>query len=56
MRKIDYHPNLNYKDSFSLIFIQDLGIKWAETVGQSAYYSMQTKKKPGIVLISDLVK
>ncbi len=29
----------------------DFGNKWTEAVGQSAYYSLQTKKKPGVVLI-----
>jgi hypothetical protein len=29
----------------------DFGSKWAEAVGQSAYYSLQTQKKAGIVLI-----
>jgi hypothetical protein len=34
----------------------DFGSKWTEAVGQSAYYSMQTKKKPGIVLILEKIK
>ena len=34
----------------------DFGSKWTEAVGQSAYYSMQTKKKPGIVLILETMK
>jgi hypothetical protein len=29
----------------------DFGNNWAEAVGQSSYYSIQTKKKAGIVLI-----
>jgi hypothetical protein len=29
----------------------EFGNNWAEAVGQSAYYSLQTKKKPGVVLI-----
>ncbi len=29
----------------------DFGHNWAEAVGQSSYYSIQTKKKAGIVLI-----
>ena len=48
--------DLAYKTSFSLIFIQDLGNDWAETIGQSAYYSLQTDKKPGIVLIMESMK
>ena len=48
--------DLNFKTSFSLIFIQDLGNNWAETVGQSAYYSIQTGKKAGIVLILESMK
>ena len=34
----------------------DFGSKWTEAVGQSAYYSMQTKKKAGIVLILETMK
>jgi hypothetical protein len=34
----------------------DFGCNWAEAVGQSAYYSLQTDKKPGIVLILETVK
>jgi hypothetical protein len=45
--KIDYHPNLNSKTSFSLIFMQDLGNGWAETIGQGLHYSSMTKKKAG---------
>ncbi len=48
--------DLAYKTSFSLIFIQDLSNGWTETIGQSSYYSMQTKKKPGIVLILETIK
>lgn len=29
----------------------DFGKKWAEAIGQSLYYALQTGKKPGIVLI-----
>ena len=29
----------------------DFGSNWAEAIGQSSYYSIQTKKKAGIVLI-----
>lgn len=29
----------------------DFANKWAESVGQSLYYGLQTKKKPGVVLI-----
>jgi hypothetical protein len=32
------------------------GIGWSETIGQSAYYSLQTKKKAGIVLILETMK
>ena len=34
----------------------DFGKNWAEAIGQSAYYSLQTKKKPGVVLILETVK
>jgi hypothetical protein len=34
----------------------DFGNNWAEAVGQSAYYSLQTVKKPGIVLILETMK
>ena len=34
----------------------DFGNRWAEAVGQSAYYSMQTKKRPEIALILETVK
>ncbi len=34
----------------------DFGNNWAEAVGQSAYYSQQTKKKPGVVLILESMK
>jgi hypothetical protein len=34
----------------------DFGNNWAEAVGQSAYYSLQTDKKPGIVLILETMK
>ena len=29
----------------------DFGSKWAESIGQSLYYGLQTGKKPGVVLI-----
>lgn len=29
----------------------DFANKWAESIGQSLYYSLKTKKKPGVVLI-----
>lgn len=29
----------------------DFGSKWAESIGQSLYYAIQTGRKPGIVLI-----
>lgn len=29
----------------------DFGRKWAESIGQSLYYGIQTGKRPGIVLI-----
>jgi hypothetical protein len=48
--------DLDYRTSLSIIFIQDLGNDWAETVGQSSYYSIQTKKKAGIVLILETIK
>jgi hypothetical protein len=34
----------------------EFGNRWAEAVGQSAYYSLQTKKKPGVVLILEKMK
>ena len=34
----------------------DFGNNWAEAIGQSSYYALQTKKKPGIVLILETVK
>jgi len=34
----------------------DFGNNWAEAVGQSAYYALQTGKKAGIVLILENVK
>ncbi len=36
-------------DEYAIEF--DFGPKWAEAIGQSLYYSIQTGKKPGIVLI-----
>ena len=34
----------------------DFGGNWAEAIGQSSYYSIQTKKKAGIVLILESMK
>jgi hypothetical protein len=34
----------------------DFGNNWAEAIGQSAYYSLQTGKKAGIVLILETLK
>ncbi len=34
----------------------DFGNNWAEAVGQSAYYALQTGKKAGIVLILETIK
>ena len=34
----------------------DFGDHWSETVGQSAYYALQTGKKAGIVLILETIK
>ena len=34
----------------------EFGNNWAEAVGQSAHYSLQTKKKPGVVLILETIK
>ena len=34
----------------------DFGNGWAEAIGQSSYYSIQTKKKAGIVLILETIK
>ena len=48
--------DLDPKTSFSLIFIQGLGNDWVETVGQSAYYAIQTGKKAGIVLILETMR
>jgi len=33
--------------------MHDLGNNWAEVIGQSSYYSIQTGKKAGIVLIME---
>ncbi len=51
-----FSSDLAYKTSFSLILIQDLGNGWAEAIGQSAYYSIHTKKKAGVVLILESMK
>jgi hypothetical protein len=34
----------------------DFGNNWAEAVGQSAYYALQTNRKAGIVLILETLK
>ena len=34
----------------------DFGNKWAEAIGQALYYSLQTGKRPGIVLIIESIK
>ena len=34
----------------------DFGDNWSEAIGQSAYYSIQTGKKAGIVLILETIK
>jgi len=34
----------------------DFGANWAEAIGQSSYYALQTGKKPGIVLILENAK
>jgi len=34
----------------------DFGGNWAEAAGQSAYYAVQTGKKPGAVLILETMK
>jgi len=34
----------------------DFGNKWAEAIGQSLYYSLQTGKRAGIVLILEGIK
>lgn len=34
----------------------DFGNKWAEAIGQSLYYSIQTGKRPGIALILESPK
>jgi hypothetical protein len=34
----------------------DFGNNWAEAIGRSSYYSLQTDKKPGIVLIMESMK
>jgi hypothetical protein len=36
--------------------MQDLGSNWVEVIGQSSYYSIQTQKKAGIVLILEKIK
>ena len=34
----------------------DFGSNWAEAIGQSSYYSIQTGKKAGIVIILETMK
>jgi len=34
----------------------DFGNKWAEAIGQSLYYGLQTGKKAGVVLILEHIK
>jgi hypothetical protein len=34
----------------------DFGNGWAEAIGQSSYYAMQTRKRAGIVLILESIK
>jgi hypothetical protein len=34
----------------------DFGSGWAEAIGQSAYYSLRTEKRAGIVLILETMK
>ena len=34
----------------------DFGKNWAEAIGQSSYYALQTKKRPGIVLILETMR
>ena len=41
-------------DSHAIEF--DFGSGWGESIGQSMYYSLQTKKKAGIVLILETMK
>jgi hypothetical protein len=41
-------------DNYAIEF--DFGSNWAEAIGQSIYYSLQTQKKAGIVLILETVK
>jgi hypothetical protein len=41
-------------DTYSIEF--DFGNNWAEAIGQSSYYSLQTGKKVRIVLILENVK
>jgi len=36
--------------------MQDLGNNWAEEIGHSSYYSIQTRKKAEIVLILETMK
>lgn len=38
-------------DEYAIEF--DFAVKWAESLGQALYYSIMTKKKPGIVLIME---
>ena len=33
----------------------DFGDKWAESIGQSLYYAKQLDKKPGVLLVIDII-
>ncbi len=41
-------------DNYAIEF--DFGSNWAEAIGQSIYYSLQTEKRAGIVLILETLK
>ncbi len=41
-------------DNYAIEF--DFGFNWAEAIGQSIYYSLQTEKRAGIVLILETKK
>ena len=48
---------MTIRQLFTLLAIEfDFGSKWTEAIGQSIYYSLQTEKKPGIVLILESMK
>jgi hypothetical protein len=48
------HIFCQFQRSDPLLF--DFGNNWAEAIGQSAYYALQTGKKPGVVLILETMK